>query len=117
MSRDLTSERALLTEAGGQIYAEAAIARLDERASEWGDSFAWTARTVLWDALCQQLVDVGGYAALALRRAELDGMAPRDLERLRALLLAITTGAARAEALVGQARRLAEASVVTEQAT
>ena len=107
MSRDLAAERELLAEAGGPLYADAAIARLDEAADTYGSSFEWGARTLLPDKLTEQAIDLGAYAVLMLRRAELDGIPQRQLERLRALLTSIARHGAQAEALIGEARRLA----------
>lgn len=108
--RDLAAERELLTDAGGSLYAEAAAARLNEADCTFGTSFAWTARSVLWDKIAEQAIDVGAYSALALRRAELDGMPPRQLARLRGLLGAVAKHGAQAEALAGEARRLANSA-------
>ncbi len=113
--RDLARELRMLTEAGGWEYAAAVAARLDAGAEDYGESFAWCARSRLWSRLAQESVDVGAYSALTLRRLELDGTAPRQLERLRALLLSIARHGAEAEALISEARRLAEGTAEVER--
>lgn len=113
MSRDLIAERELLTEAGGDTYAEAVIARLDEAAAEYGDSFTWCSRSQLWDELGEEAIDLSGWSVLALRRLELDHTPPRELARLRALLLTIARYGAQADALIGEARRIAAATTGT----
>lgn len=110
MSRDLIAERELLTDAGGAEFAATVTARIDAAAEEYGDSFAWAARTVLWRELQEEAVDLAGWSVLALRRCELDGMPERHLERLRALLLSIARHGAQANVLIVEARRIAEAT-------
>lgn len=108
MSRDLAAERALLTEAGGSDYAAAVADRLDKGAEEYGDSFAWAARALLWRELSEEALDLGARGVLALRRCELDGAPERDLGRLRALVLSIARHGAQANVLIAEARRFAE---------
>lgn len=50
---------------------------------------------------------------MALRRLELDHTPPRELARLRALLLTIARYGAQADALIGEARRIAAATTGT----
>lgn len=108
MSRDLAAERELLTEAGGPDYAAAVIARIDGAEPEYGTSFAYCSRAQLWRELDEETSDMGGWCALTHRRYELDGMDPRQLARLRALLLSIARHGAQARILIAEARRLAE---------
>ena len=108
MSRDLAAERDLLAEAGGSDFAMTLIARIDAADVEYGDSFVWAARSLLWRELQEEAIDLGGWAVLALRRCELDGTPERDLDRLRALLLTIARHGARANVLIAEARKIAE---------
>jgi hypothetical protein len=116
MSRDLAAERELLTEAGGPDFAAAAIARIDASEPEYGTSFAYCARALLWRELDEEALDLSCWACLAERRATLDGMDPQRLARLRALLLSIARHGAQARTLIAEARRLAEAAPDAERA-
>jgi hypothetical protein len=106
VTRELTAERDLLTEAGDPDYATAVAARLD--ASEYGSSYEWCARSRLWIEVAEEALDLGAYCALLLRRLEIDDTPLEQLARLRELLLSIARHGAQAGVLIIEARRFTE---------